>query len=168
MFLRRATQWRLSCVRASLPVLIAAVLCALPLANVQVQEKRPRPHKSDDSSSSVEILSSTEGADFSAFLNHLMRVVKRNWYAMMPESAMLGEKGKVVLRLQVQQDGTLVAQTPTVEISSGRKPLDRGAIAAIKSSAPFEHLPESFRGPSVELRITFLYNTNVSPTTINS
>jgi protein TonB len=103
-------------------------------------------------------LTSTEGADFSAFLNHLMRVVKRNWYAMMPESAMLGEKGKVVLRLQVQQDGTLHGQTPTVEISSGRKPLDRGAISAIKSSAPFEHLPESFRGPSVELRITFLYN----------
>ena len=151
-------QPRSSCLLTLLSVLIAPALCALPLANVQGQAREPRPHRSGDSSSSVEILTSAEGADFSAFLNHLMRLVKRNWYAMMPQSAMLGEKGKVVLRFQVQQDGTLLAQTPTVEISSGRKPLDRGAIAAIKSSAPFEHLPESFRGPNIELRITFLYN----------
>lgn len=158
MFLRSAMLRRLNCVLALPPVLIAAVLCALTLANVQGQEKRPSSHRSDDSSATVEILTSSQGADFSVYLNHLMRAVKRNWYAMMPDAALLGEKGKVVLRLQIQQDGTLLAPTPTVEISSGRKPLDRGAIGAIKSSAPFEHLPASFRGPSVELRITFLYN----------
>lgn len=158
MFLRPTIRTRLSCVLALLPVLIAVALCALPLADVQGQAKEPGVHRSSDSSSSVEILTSTEGVDFSDFLTHFARIVKRNWYAMMPDSAELGEKGKVVLRLQVQRDGTLLGQAPTVEISSGKKPLDRGAIAAIKSSAPFERLPESFRGPSIELRVTFIYN----------
>lgn len=113
---------RLSCILVLLPVLIAVALCALPLANVHGQAKEPGGHRSSDSSSSVEILTSTEGVDFSDFLTHFARIVKRNWYAMMPDSAELGEKGKVVLRLQVQRDGALLGQTPTVEISSGRSP----------------------------------------------
>jgi TonB family protein len=82
----------------------------------------------------------------------------------MPESAMLGDKGRVILRVQVLKDGTLPGQTPIVEVSSGKKPLDRAAVGAIRSSAPFKHLPEAFRGPHIELRLTFLYNQPPEPT----
>jgi outer membrane biosynthesis protein TonB len=46
----------------------------------------------------------------------------------------------------------LRAREPTVEASSGKKALDNAAIAAIRASAPFEHLPNSFKGPNIELR----------------
>ncbi len=142
---------------AVLQVLTAGALFALPLAKVQGPAKESTPTKQVDSPT-VEILTPTEGVDFSVFLTHLIRMVKRNWYALMPESAHQGDRGRVILRLQVQKDGTLLGQTPTFEVSSGKKSLDRAAVAAIRASAPFEHLPESFRGPNIELRLTFLYN----------
>jgi hypothetical protein len=38
----------------------------------------------------------------------------------------------------------------------------RPIVAAIRVSAPFEHLPESFKGPSIELRLVFSYNQPLS------
>jgi TonB family protein len=75
---------------------------------------------------------------------------------------MLGDKGRVVIRFQIQKDGTLAAQTPFIETSSGKKLLDDAAIKSIRDSAPFDKLPDSFSGPYIELRLTFLYN--VPPT----
>jgi len=153
----------MNCVLAALRFLTAGALFALPLANVQGQAKASTSTK-QISLSSVELLTPSEGMDFSIFLTHLMSVVKRNWFALMPESAMLGDKGRVVLHLQVQRDGKLPGQTPTVEVSSGKKPLDRAAVGAVRSSAPFGHLPEAFRGSHIELRLTFLYNQPPEPT----
>jgi TonB family protein len=82
----------------------------------------------------------------------------------MPQSAMLGEKGRVVLRLQVQKDGRVPGQTPIIEVSSGKKALDKAAVGATRSSAPFKHLPEAFRGPLIEVRLTFVYNQPPDPT----
>jgi TonB C terminal len=111
----------------------------------------------------IEILTPTPGIDFSPYVNHLFATVKKNWYARMPESAKLGESGRVVLRLKIQKDGTLLSppplyQTPTIETSSGKEVLDKAAVTAILDSGPFEHLPDSFHGPYIELRVTFLYN----------
>jgi outer membrane biosynthesis protein TonB len=44
-----------------------------------------------------------------------------------------------------------------VESNSGNKQLDNAAVSAIRTSAPFEHLPEAFKGPNIELRFIFLY-----------
>ena len=145
-----------------LQILTAGALLALPLAKVRGQSKESTPTK-PGISFNVEILNPSEGVDFAFFLNHLMLVVRRNWYVSMPESAMLGEKGRFVLRIEVQKDGTLPGKTPTIEVSSGKKSLDRAAADAIRSSAPFKHLPEAFRGPNIELRLTFLYNLPPAP-----
>ena len=83
-------------------------------------------------------------------------LVQRNWFAIMPESAKLGDR--VVVRFQIQKDGTLRVKEPMVEASSNKGLLDKAAVNAIRLSAPFQHLPEAFRGPYVELRFTFLYN----------
>ena len=37
------------------------------------------------------------------------------------------------------------------------------AVSAVRASAPFEHLPEAFKGPNIDLRLTFLYNQPFSP-----
>lgn len=105
----------------------------------------------------VKILTPHEGVDFTPYTNHLVESIKRNWYAQMPQEAKAGLKGKVVVHFKIQKDGKL-ARRPMVESSSGNKQLDNAAVSAIRTSAPFEHLPEAFKGPNIELRFIFLYN----------
>lgn len=105
----------------------------------------------------MQILTPHEGVDFTPYTNHVVDSVKRNWYAKMPQEASAGLKGKVVLRFTIQKSGKL-ARTPMVEANSGNKQLDNAAVSAIRTSAPFEHLPEAFKGPNIELRFIFLYN----------
>jgi len=106
----------------------------------------------------LQILTPTNGVDFTQFEKHLLAAVKAKWFAKMPESAMMGEKGMVVVRFGIQKDGTLTSQPPIVENPSKIKELDTAAIDAVRSAAPFDHLPDAFDGPSIELRLGFFYN----------
>ena len=105
-----------------------------------------------------EILTPTEGVDFSDYMSRVLAAVRRNWYAVMPESAMLGDRGRVALQFRIMKDGTVPAGEPVRLIGSGKEPLDRAAVSAIRSSNPFEPLPPAFSGPFIELRFYFLYN----------
>lgn len=106
----------------------------------------------------VEILTPTEGVDFSTYIARVLASVKRNWYAVMPESAQLGDKGKVVLQFRIMRNGVVPEQEPVMMGSSGKEPLDRAASSSIRASTPFEPLPSAFSGPYIELRFIFLYN----------
>jgi TonB family protein len=139
-------------------VLILSVLCVVfSLSSLQAQVKESATALRGFSPS-VEILTPTGDVDFRDYVEHLCMKVRSNWFVIMPESAALGDKGRVVIRFQIQKDGTLLVKEPTVEASSKKGPLDKAAVSAIRSSAPFQHLPEGFRGPYIELRFTFLYN----------
>ena len=46
-----------------------------------------------------------------------------------------------------------------LESSSGDLALDKAAWYAITSENMFPPLPKEFRGPQLELRLTFFYNT---------
>jgi TonB family protein len=113
--------------------------------------------------SGLQLLTPTEGVDFRPFLDHLFLTVKRNWFTKMPEEAKSGSKGKVTVRFRILKDGTLADQSLSVDVSSGMRTLDDGAVAAIRTSTPFEHLPEAFKGPNIELRFVFFYNLPPSP-----
>jgi TonB family protein len=76
----------------------------------------------------------------------------------MPESAQLGDRGRVALQFRIMKNGSVPDGEPTRLIGSGKEPLDRAAISAIRSSNPFEPLPPAFSGPYIELRFYFLYN----------
>ena len=106
----------------------------------------------------VEILTPTEGVDFSTYIARVLASVKRNWYSVMPESARLGDKGKVVLQFRIMRNGVVPDQEPVMMGSSGKEPLDRAASSSIRASTPFEPLPSAFSGPYIELRFIFLYN----------
>lgn len=106
----------------------------------------------------LEMLTPDEGVDFSSYLQRVLIKVKQNWYAVMPESAWLGEKGIVVLQFRIMRDGTVPPPEPNLMSTSGRDPLDRAAISSIAASNPFEPLPQAFSGPFIELRFTYLYN----------
>jgi TonB family protein len=105
-----------------------------------------------------EILTPTEGVDFSDYMARVIAAVRNNWYAVMPESAQLGDRGRVALQFRIMKNGSVPDGEPVRLIGSGKEPLDRAAVSAIRSSNPFEPLPPAFTGPYIELRFYFLYN----------
>ena len=105
-----------------------------------------------------ELRTPTEGVDFSNYLARVLASVKRNWYAVMPESARLGDKGVVVLQFRIMHNGVVPEDEPALLGTSGKEPLDRAAISSIRASTPFDQLPPAFSGPYIELRFRFLYN----------
>jgi hypothetical protein len=110
----------------------------------------------------VEMLTPTEGVDFSTYIARVLASVKRNWYSVMPESARLGDRGKVVLQFRIMRNGVVPGDEPAMVGSSGKEPLDRAAASSIRASTPFEPLPSAFTGPYIELRFIFLYNIPLS------
>ncbi len=106
----------------------------------------------------VQLLTPTEGVDFTNYIARVLASVKRNWYSVMPESARLGDRGRVVLQFRIMRNGAVPDSEPAMVGSSGKDPLDRAAISSIRASTPFEPLPSAFSGPNIELRFIFLYN----------
>jgi outer membrane biosynthesis protein TonB len=106
----------------------------------------------------LELLTPTEGVDFTNYLARVYASVKQNWYAIMPQSVFLGDKGVVVLQFRIMRDGSVPAGEPALLRTSSKDPLDRAALSSIRASNPFEPLPPAFSGPYIELRFTYLYN----------
>ena len=107
---------------------------------------------------SAQILSDTQGVDFRSYIQRLLATLQRNWEAVMPESAMMGDRGITATIFKIAPDGSVIPPDPTLERTSGKEPLDNAAMSAIHASNPFEPLPPQFHGPYLELRIWFLYN----------
>lgn len=106
--------------------------------------------------SALELLTDPQGVDFRPYLIQILSVVRRNWFAVMPESAKLGRRGKVTIQFAVNR----VGRVPKLVIvgASGTDALDRAAVAGISASNPFPPLPTDFKGEQVRLQFTFLYN----------
>ena len=106
----------------------------------------------------IQMLTPTEGVDFNDYLARVYQSVKRNWFAVMPVSVELGDKGVVSLQFRIMRNGSVPSGEPAMVFSSGKDPLDRAAVSSITSSNPFEPLPSAFSGPYIELRFTYYYN----------
>jgi len=102
------------------------------------------------------ILSDTRGYDFGSYLNQVVNRVRVNWYALIPEIARLGAKGRVMILFTINHGGGV--QDLHVVANSGLDPLDRAAHGAITASNPFQKLPPGFDGDMIRLQFTFLYN----------
>lgn len=109
----------------------------------------------------VEVLSDTQGVDFSDYLIQVITMLRRNWEHAgehaMPESTREEGKGVVYITFQINPDGSVPACDPILERTSGQKALDDAAMAAVRASKLFEHLPSQFHGPYLRLRIEFIY-----------
>ena len=80
------------------------------------------------------VFSDTAGYNFSKYLNALLQRVRTNWYAVMPEAARKGEKGRVVVTFTIVRTGQV--QDLRVTDKSGVQPLERAAVAAIQDVEP--------------------------------
>jgi TonB family protein len=106
--------------------------------------------------SNLELLSDPQGIDFRPYMLQVLAAVRRNWFAIMPESAKLGSRGKVALQFSIDRQGAvpkLVIVAP-----SGIQALDRAAVAGVSASNPFPPLPSEFRGNLIRLQLVFAYN----------
>jgi len=96
-----------------------------------------------------------KGIDFGPYLNQLLTRLRANWYAVMPEIARLGQKGRVDIIFSVSKSGNVIDLV--VKEPSGIDALDKGALSAIHLSNPFPALPAEYE-TDLKLRIAFLYN----------
>jgi TonB family protein len=107
--------------------------------------------------SNIELLSDPLGVDFRPYLLQILQTVRRNWFAVMPESARLGRRAKVLIQFAIAKNGTVTKVV--FATNSGVDSLDRAAVASISMSNPFPPLPDEFRGTVVKLQFTFAYNS---------
>lgn len=119
----------------------------------------PSPQKRQ-AGSTLELLSDPQGVDFKPYLIRVLASVRRNWFAVLPESVKYGQRGRVVIQFAIARQGNV----PKLVISmpSGTDALDRAAVAGISASNPFPPLPPEFKGDTIRLQLSFLYNMPVN------
>ncbi len=105
------------------------------------------------------ILSDTLGVDFGSWLRLVYYRVRDNWYAVIPELIRSGTKGKVVIIFDIHSNGRI--DNLQVVRSSGLSPYDRAAVSSLKLSEPFPSFPHAFKGQSLTLQFSYLYNSRL-------
>ena len=107
----------------------------------------------------VQILTDTQGVDFNPYIQRLLASLKRNWEAVMPESARMGDKGMVFTSFQINKDGSVPSPDPTLEqnfrkrAARQRRDVRDPRLESVRATA--FGVP---RPVPPELRIVFLYN----------
>jgi hypothetical protein len=110
-------------------------------------------------SGGVQVLSDTQGVDFSSWLLRWHRETERTWDPLIPDEVNppILRKGAVVIRFKVLPNGRIMDGSMVLEGRSGDTGLDRAAWGALTGSN-YPPLPRDFHGPYLELRAIFLYN----------
>jgi hypothetical protein len=166
-------------------VILATAICVLA-QTTETKTPQPQPKSSaipaENQGGSgakalqqVEILTDTMGVDFGPYLTQIVKIVKQNWYNLMPPSVFppIKKQGKVSIEFSVLKDGRVSGMTLNnkpdfsglniTPLPSKDVDLDRAAWASITASTPFPPLPPKFPGERLGLRFFFYYN--VSPDT---
>jgi len=105
----------------------------------------------------VEILSPTEGVDFTSWLQRWHFITERTWDPLIPDEVNppILKQGVVVIHFKVLPNGQVTDMQ--LDGRSGDTGLDRAAWGAIVGSS-YPPLPRDFHGPYLELRAYFFYN----------
>ncbi len=110
-------------------------------------------------SGGVEVLSDTQGVDFSSWLQRWHWETMHTWDPLIPDEVNppIMKQGQLLIRFKVLPNGRLMDGSMTLEGSSGDTALDRAAWGALTGSN-YPPLPKEFHGPYLELRALFMYN----------
>lgn len=105
--------------------------------------------------SALQLLSDPKNVDFKPYLLQVLALVKKNWMAVIPDSARLGRKGIVVLRFSIDRKGAV----PSLEFTTpAGNDFNHAAVAGISASVPFPPLPSDYPGDQIRLQMAFAYN----------
>jgi TonB family protein len=143
------------------PIVPVALAIISISAVIYAQEPaRQTPSLSDQAPSpppnGMQILTPTEGVNFSSYMQLVHNRVNRNWTTSLPEAFYKGEKGEAVIQFDINQDGKIT--NILLERSSGNDSLDQAVVNAIRNSDPLTSLPPTFKGPYIRVRGSFFYN----------
>jgi TonB family protein len=116
----------------------------------------PQPGSIGRQASSLQLMSDPMGVDFKPYLIRVLTAVRRNWFAVIPESAHYGRRGKVIIQFSIAKGGAVPKLV--IDSSSGTDALDRAAVAGISASVPFPPLPTEFKGEQIRVQLAFFYN----------
>ncbi len=107
--------------------------------------------------SGFEVLSDTQGVDFSSWLSRWHYITQMTWDPLIPDEVNppILKSGIVAVRFKVLPNGQVTDMQ--LDGRSGDTGLDRAAWGAITGSS-YPPLPREFHGPYLELRAYFLYN----------
>ena len=107
--------------------------------------------------SGYEVLSDTQGVDFSSWLSRWHYITQMTWDPLIPDEVNppILKSGIVAVRFKVLPNGQVTDMQ--LDGRSGDTGLDRAAWGAITGSS-YPPLPREFHGPYLELRAYFLYN----------
>ena len=110
-------------------------------------------------SGGVQVLSDTQGVDFTGWLQRWHWETEHTWDPLIPDEVNppILKSGMVAIRFKVLPNGRLMDGSLVLEGRSGDTALDRAAWGALTGSN-YPPLPRDFHGPYLELRAFFLYN----------
>ena len=110
-------------------------------------------------SGGVQVLSDTQGVDFSNWLQRWHWETEHTWDPLIPDEVNppILKSGMVAIRFKVLPNGRLMDGSLVLEGRSGDTALDRAAWGALTGSN-YPPLPHDFHGPYLELRAYFMYN----------
>ena len=114
------------------------------------------PKSPNRTSSTLELLSDPEGVDMRPYLIKVLAAIRRNWVAVIPESARFGRPGRVAIQIAISRNGNV--DKLVIAMPSGAESLDRAAVAGISASNPLPPLPPEFKGGTIRLQFNFSYN----------
>jgi hypothetical protein len=105
------------------------------------------------------IVSPTDGVDFSPYLRKLVASVRSNWIATMPESVYLGAHGEVHISFTIERNGSV--RPEDIHIDSDNSGKDFGDVCkrTILNASPYEPLPDAYHHDSMQVRFGFFFNT---------
>jgi TonB family protein len=104
----------------------------------------------------MQLLSDPQNVDFKPYMQQVLSLVRRQWFAVIPQIARTGKQGIVVLQFSVDRRG----QVPKLVIAnpSGTVAFDQAAVASVSASNPFPPLPSEYQGTEIRLQLAFSYN----------
>ena len=141
------------------PVLPSQGSGGVVIGDIDELTTAPSPNQAPSSGpvrSNLQLLSDPKGFDFKPYMVQVLAAVRTNWLSVIPESARLGRRGRVLVQFIIDRKGAV----PKLVIaeSSGASALDRAAVAGISASYPFPPLPAQFAGQEIRLQLAFSYN----------
>ena len=142
---------------------LAIVLFALPwvgpaLAQQPNDQVSTPPQDKAKTAGNFEVLSDTQGVDFGPYLTQMLKIVRMNWYNLIPEEARPPQltPGVTSIEFKIMPGGNISGVR--IVHPSGSVPLDRAAWGGVVSGNPYPPLPQKFTGPFLAIRFHFYYN----------
>jgi len=106
--------------------------------------------------SNLQLLSDSSGYDFKPYLIQVLAAVRRNWMAVIPESAKMGRRGQCPdpVHHRSSRRRSQIGNRDLIRTEA----FDRAAVAGVSASNPFPPLPADFKGDQIRLQLSFNYN----------